>query len=131
MTTSMDDVRTSLAAAVLTTGLRSYAYIQDQINDPCSMVIPLDYDPRLVLGNSKSVYPFQVRCYFPRASAVEQMQKLMDQYRMMTGSLSIRLAIETSTNWSAAVDYATVTRIGEVTATDAHLIFEIDVEVCW
>lgn len=135
MTTSIADVRSSLQSAVETTGLRTYAYIQETINVPCAHVAPLEYDPRLVMGESHVHFEFQVRVFVNRAAAVEQNQKLLDEYRDLTGTKSLILAIQDSDNWATptTVDYMMVTRVGEVTAIEyngaPYLMFELDVEV--
>lgn len=135
MTTSIADVRAALQTVIATTGIRTYAYIQDSLNVPCAHVASSEFDPRLVMGSTKAVYPFTVHVYVSRAAAVEQNQQLLDTYRDVTGSASIALAIKTSSSWTATVDYADVTRIGEVQAIDyggsPYLTFEIDVDVCW
>lgn len=135
MTVAIADVRSALQTAIATTGIRTYAYIQDVLNVPCAHVAASEFDPRLVMGTTKAVYPFTIHVYVSRAATVEQNQKLLDTYRDVTGTASIALAVKTSSAWTATVDYADVTRVGEVQAVEyggaPYLTFEIDVEVCW
>lgn len=129
--TTIADARDALQDAVATTGLRAYAYIQDSVNAPCAHVVPLEFDPRLVLSQAKAEYQFQIRVYVSRAAAVEQNQKLLDEYRDLTGTKSLLRAIQDDTNWDG-VDYFSVTRIGEVGVVDyggaPYLMLELDVE---
>ena len=133
--TTIATVRTAMKTAVETiSGLRAYAVIQDAINAPCAHIVPLEFDPRMVLGESKSEYQFQIRIYAARESA-DQNQALLDGYREVSGATSITAALQGNAGLAAVVDYAQVTRIGEVGVVEisgvSYLYLEIDVEVCW
>lgn len=134
--TTIARVRDAMKGCVETIpGLRATAYIQDAINVPVAHIVPLDYDPRDVLGEGSATYPFQIRIYVARAPA-EQNQALLDGYREISGSQSILAAIQNVSFWNDVDhDYATVTRVGAVTVVEVsgvpYLYVEIDVEVCW
>lgn len=132
--TTIAEVRSSLAAAVETTGLQCSAYILDQIDAPCAMVGRGGFDPRLVMQSTKSVYPFKVSMFHPRMSDIDAQAKI-DTYCMLSGSTSVKAAVENGSNWSASVDYAVVTNIGATVETEVagivYLLTEFDVEVCW
>lgn len=137
MATTIATVRDTIRQAIETgTGLRTFAWVQDQIVAPCAHVAPLEFDPRLVLSQSKAAYMFQVRVYVSRAAAVEQNQKLLDEYREISGDRSILAAVQDGSHWPGSiVDYCQVTRIGEVLAVDyggvPYLTVEFDLEVVW
>lgn len=134
--TTIAEVRDAIANCIDTIpGLRSAAYIQDQITPPIAHVMPLDFDPRLVFSEAKSVYKFQIRVYVGRTPA-EQNQAALDTYREVHGSHSITAAVQDDTNWGGVeVDYAKVTRIGSVGVAEVggvpYLVLQIDVEVLW
>lgn len=122
------------AAIETVSGLRAFDYIQDSIDAPCAHVVPLEFDPRMVLGETKSEYQFQIRIYAARAAA-DQNQKLLDGYREVSGATSLTAAVQGNATLAAAVDYAQVSRIGEVMVAEIsgvpYLYLEIDVEVCF
>lgn len=134
MTTTIADVRGILKTCVETvTGLRAYSKIQDSINAPCAHIVPLEFEPFMVVGGSKTVYPFQIRVYTARAPS-DQNQALLDGFRETSGTTSITAAVQLSTNWGSVVlDYAKVTRVGEVGVAEVsgvpYLYLELDVEV--
>jgi hypothetical protein len=133
--TTIATVREKMKAAIETIdGLRAYDYIQDSINAPCAHVVPLEFDPRSVMGETNSDYPFQIRIYASRAVA-DQNQKLLDSYREVSGDASITAALQDDTGLDAVVDSVSVTRIGEVGVVEIggvpYMYLEIDVEVVW
>lgn len=134
--TTIAEVRDALANCVDTiSGLRSQAYIQDSITAPIAHIVPLDYDPRAVLGEESATYPFQIRVYVQRA-AVEQGQAFLDSCREISGSHSMVAAIQNDANWGGVnVDYASITRVSAVSVVEVsgvpYLYAEWDLEVCW
>ena len=136
MTTTIGDVREAAAAAItVATDLRAFAYLSEILAPPCAYISPVDFDPRMVMGSGVTTYPFQVRLFFA-AEADQQMQKLIDQYRDVSGTLSITVALQDGTNWpDNLVQSVSVTRVGELQRVDwqgvAYLIFELDFDVIW
>jgi hypothetical protein len=135
--TSFEEVRATLASVVTNgTGLRCSAYITDVVNAPCGMIGWQPYDPRLVFGGSKSVFPFQLSIYVPRTAEVNG-QKLLDSYLVPIGSVSVIAAIQNGDLWPGSlVDYAQVTQVSgarEVEMVDGtrYLVGTIDMEVVW
>lgn len=128
-------VRNAMKTAIETvSGLRAFDYIQDSIEAPCAHVVPLDFDPRMVLGESKAEYQFQIRIYAARAAA-QQNQILLDGYREVSGPTSVTAAVQGNSTLNAVVDYSQVSRIGEVSVVEIsgvpYLYLEIDLEVCF
>ena len=132
--TTIAQARTSLAAAVTTTGLRCIAYLSDQIPAPCALISRKEFDPRMVFGGSKSTYGFRVTIYTSRP-AERASQVLIDGYCETTGATSLVAAIANGANWTATVDYAEVVRVGEIMVHEIagvpYLVAELDVEVVW
>ena len=132
---SIEDVRTALAGAITNgTGLNCSPYILDQVDAPCGMIGRAAFDPRLVLSGAKTAYVFRVRLFVSRQSEIDA-QRTIDAYCSPTGVQSLKGAIEDGNNWAVAVDYASVTNVGETNETESagvvYFVTEIDVEVCW
>ena len=134
MTATIEDVRDSIADAVATTGIRCHPYVLDQVSPPVAMVNRRGMDPRMVLGATKNVYRFEVVVFASRQSEIAG-QKLIDNYAATTGTSSIKVAVEDGSNWTATVDYATVTNIGDTVEREiagvVYLTVAIELEVCW
>lgn len=133
--TTTADVRASLAGAVKTgTGLTCLPYLIDHVDAPVAMVGVRPFDPRLVFGKAKVVYPFFVRLFVSSLSAIEEAQRF-DEYREVSGSKSVTQAVEDGTLWTCTVDYALVTQIGdprdETVNGVTYKAVDFDVEVCW
>ena len=132
---SINDVCEALAEAVgQIPGLRAVGYIDDQINPPQAQVYTREYDPRMVLGNSKRAYMLGVRVFVRRTNPRSAQLALRD-YMESSGSTSIPAAIEDESNWSATVDYAEVTSIGQPfeveTAAEVFWAVDFDVDVIY
>ena len=132
---TIGDVRESLAGAIRdTTGLNCSPYLLDQIDAPCAMIGRAPFDPRLVLSGAKTVYPFRVHLFVSRQSDIDA-QRTIDEFCSMTGYRSIKAAVENGEAWSAPVDYAVVTSVGDTKETESagvvYFVTEFDVEVCW
>lgn len=129
---SITDVRAALADAVSRSGVRCSPYVLQQVNAPCAHVNRSDMDPRMVLGGGTNVYQFIVTVYAGGQSDIAQQTEL-DERCAVDGAGSIKVAVETSTNWSETIDYAAVTRIGGPEPREVggvvFLAADIDVEV--
>ena len=124
-----------MAAAITQgTGIECKPYVMDQVNPPMAMIGRRAMDPRMVLSAAKNVYGFRVSLFMARQSTVDT-QRAMDNACATSGSTSMKQAIEDGTLWSAAVDYATVTLIGDTHEREVlsavYLVTDFDVEVCW
>lgn len=114
MALTITGVRTDMAAAITAgCGLRMSAYESDNVNTPIGIVSLLEFDPRLVFSKAKAEYPFRVRVYAGSPSERAN-QVLLDGYRELDGSGSLTAAVEDLTNWSEAIDYASVVSVGEL-----------------
>lgn len=134
---SVATVRAALAAACAEiTGLKSGTYRPDQIPTPIAVVTPDDFDPRLVMGESKAVRPFIISVYTGRTSEVAA-QKLLDTYTELSGSSSILAKIQsyTALNDGTTADYAEVTNISglktETIGQVEYLLVQFSVDVCF
>lgn len=131
--TSIAEVRQSLADAITQgTGVVCFAYASDTVHTPGAMVLRKAMDPRMVFGGASNVYEFAVVAYAGRAEEVAA-QTLIDEW-CEPGS-GFKQAIEDGALWSATIDYAAVTQIGETQAVDigggSYLAVEFTVEVVW
>lgn len=130
---SLATARAALADACATiSGLHSSAYIVDAINVPMAVVGTVEFDPRMVMGESKCARQMRVTVYTGRTTEVAA-QKLLDTYCELSGATSIVYAIQNNSALNAIVDYLAVTSVrgplvGTVGTID-YLILEIDVEV--
>ena len=133
--TTRKGVRADLVTIIKTNaGIRTIGFIPDTIPAPCATVSIMPFDPRLVFGESVSSYQLQVRLWVPRTSE-RAGQDMLDDWAEMSGSSSVVAAIQTTSNWSQTIHYASVTQIGEIVeiakADDTFLTIDIDVEVVW
>jgi hypothetical protein len=115
-------------------GLRALPYADDQINPPQAHVLTREFDPRMILGDSKRVYQLAVRVFVRRTdprSAQRTLRDLMEP----SGVDSVRGVIENEDNWIVAVDYAEVTLVGEPfeyeDANNTYWAVDFDVDVVW
>jgi hypothetical protein len=115
-------------------GLRALAYVDDQINPPQAHVTTREFDPRMILGDSKREFQLGVRV-FVRRTDPRTAQKQLRGFMEPSGTGSVRAAIEDEDNWNVTVDYAEVTNIGEPfeaeTANDVYWAVDFDVDVVW
>lgn len=135
--TTIFDARQGLADALSTIpGWRASAYVGDQVNPPMIKVTMPAFDPRMVFGQSKAAHTFRCYAYATRAAS-ESSERALDELAELTGDGSLIAAVQTSGNWTADVDYAVVTTVGEITVTqfgsDAaeYFVRPFDVEVVW
>lgn len=132
----IDEACIGLAAAIDgISGLRCKAYADDITNPPEAQVYTREFDPRMVLGDSKRVFALGVRV-FVKATDPRSAQKSLRGFMEPSGSSSVRAKIEDETSWSGVtVDYAEVTRIGQPfgveQAAETYWAVDIDVDVCW
>jgi len=126
-----DAVATVLASI---TGLRSLGYIDDTIHPPQAQIYTREYDPRMILGNSKRTFLLGVRV-FVRRTDPRSAQKALRAFMEPTGSTSITAAVENEALWPVTVDYAEVTSIGQPfeveTPTEIYWAVDFDVDVVW
>ncbi len=135
--TTINEARIALAAAVTAgTGLRCSPYTLDKITTPSAQIDRSGFDPRMVFGNTKSVYRVRIRVYTNRNPEIDA-QKALDAYSAMTGDQSITAAVADEANWNGEVDYAQVVFIGDTElvtigrddAVAEYLTVPFDVEV--
>ncbi len=93
------------------------------------------FDPRFVMGKSKTAYVFTVTAYAPRTPA-ELSEAALDALCEPTGTGSLIATVEDGDNWAVTVDYASVTRCGEVQAVTwvegvEYLAAQFTLEVLW
>lgn len=128
-------VREALATAAATvSGLRASGYMPAVIKPPHAVVVPGEFDPRMVLAESKTERVYEV-VLFTAKNAPEASQKLLDTYCELSGSTSVIAAIQTATalNNGATADYAEVVAVSglEVTPNEGveYLTRKLTVEV--
>ena len=133
--TTIKQARAGLAAAVLAgTSIRCDDYETDQIVAPCFQVGRNPFNPQLAQGSqTKAEHHFRVRHYVPR-TADKQAQEQLDSAAETSGATSLKVAVETSSNWgSVDVDYAEVVEVGEIVEVSrgdaVYLMVEYDVRV--
>jgi hypothetical protein len=129
------EVRDSLAEAITTaTGLRCSALVPDQMVAPIAVISRREFDPRYVFTGDRATYLFRVTIYADRTNE-RVAQIALDEYTELSGELSVLAAIQDGDNWTATIDYAQVTLIGEVQSTaiaeSQYLVVSLDVEVVW
>jgi len=116
------------------TGLRSIGYADDTINPPQAHVFTREYDPRMVLGNSKRTFLLGIRM-FVRRTDPRSAQRAIRAFMEPTGSTSITATIENEDLWAVTVDYAEVTSIGQPfeveTPTETYMAVDFDIDVVW
>ena len=137
--TTIAAVRQGLADAI-TTGLpdwRADPYVGEQVNPPQIKVVIGPFDPRYVLSEAKKNVLFRCHCYATRSGGA-QSEAILDALAEPSGSGSFIAAVQTSSNWSATVDYAQVVNVSEIQVStfgtsDAieYFVRTFDVEVVW
>ena len=133
--TTTADVRQALADAGSYCGREVKPYVQSTISTGSGYVMRREFDPRMVFGGSKVVYPFMVRFYF-LAVSLESAQQDIDALCDTAGSSSFLAAVQDGTNWPAdLVDYAQVTNVGEINDSTVdgtnYFTVDFDIEVVW
>jgi len=131
----INDVCGGLADAVeAVSGLRALPYVSSQVTPPQAHVYTRAYDPRLVFGDSKSMYLLGVRV-FVRATNERSAQKSLRSYMEPSGATSVRAQIEDSDNWAPTVDYVEVTEIGQPfeldVGSETYWAVDFDVDILW
>ena len=134
--TTVQEAREALAGAVtFGTGLPCSPWLLDAVvESPSCQVGRREMDPRMVLDRGVSVYQLVVRLFVARHNAIDA-QRRIDEFCEPTGTSSIRVAIEDGDAWTATVDYAAVTSIGEIVEREigaaSYFTVDFDVEVVW
>jgi len=142
--TTISDVRRGIAYAIQNglvsasypQGLRVEEYVRDTLTGPCAEVHRREFDPRLIFSEVKSEYQFVVRVYSPLTTD-RWSQEFLDDLSEVNGQTSLIRAVQDGDNWPAdvTIDYAQVTRVGEIVAVqreaEAYLMVEFDVEAVW
>mgnify|MGYP001384175232 CR=1 FL=1 len=127
------NIRTGLAANMGTiSGLRTSAEIPDSPNPPIAVVVLDTIDYHQAMQNGLTRYNFTVTVIVGRA-AEREMQRKLDAYCAVTGSQSVKAAIESNRTLSGEVYDLVVTganSIGSVTINDqTYLAAEFTVTV--
>lgn len=131
---TVQEVRQGLADAITDgVGLRSAPMWQDTFTAPIAIVTRREFDPRMVFTGTKATYGFTVTIYADRTNE-RTAQVILDDYCELDGPGSVVAAIQDGNNWpNVTVDYAQVTRVGEVQAVaqgeSQYLAVALDVEV--
>jgi len=136
--TSLAEVRTELASVLGTIdGWTVFdGYVGDSVPHPYSFKVARPaFDPRTVFGESKRFQTFAVTAYAPRQTPATSEARL-DELCDMSGPKSLIEAVQDGTRWELTVDYAQVTRCGEVqviTWIDGveFLACQFQIEVVW
>lgn len=131
--TSINDIRSGLAANLATiTGLRVAAEIPDSPNPPMAVIAldSIEYD--LAMKQGLTQYNFSVTVIVGRA-AEREMQRKLDTYIQISGSQSVKLAIESDRTLSGVIQDLRVTNstsIGSIIINDqTYLAAEFTVTV--
>ena len=135
MATTINGVCEALAGALEDVpGLRAKGYADDTVNPNEAQVFTRDFDPRLTFGTTSHSYQLGVRVMVKRQE-IRSAQKTLRDFMEPTGSTSILAAIEDESNWSAEVQYAEVTSIGQPfeleNANETYWAVDFDVDVVW
>lgn len=131
---TVQEVRQALSDAITDgVGLRAAPMWQDTFTAPIAIVTRREFDPRLVFTGTTASYEFTVTIYADRTNE-RTAQVLLDDYCELDGSGSVVAAIQDEANWpNVTVDYAQVTRVGEVQSVaqgeSQYLAVALDVEV--
>jgi len=133
--TTTAEVREALAAAASTCGREVKPYAQDTVLAGSGYVGRQAFDPRMVFGQTKAVYPFTVRFYLPRGAEISAQQEI-DTLCDIAGDGSFLAAVQNGDNWPASlVDYCQVVNVGEINETTLggsdYLTVDFDLEVAW
>jgi len=130
---SVTNIRTGIAANIGTiSGLRTAAEIPDSPNPPIAVVNLESIDYHQAMKNGLTRYNFTVTVVVGRA-AEREMQRKLDTYLGVTGSQSVKAAIESNRTLSGEVyDLVVVNSnsIGSITINDqTYLAAEFTVTV--
>jgi hypothetical protein len=131
--TSINQIRSGLAANLATiSGLRVAAEVPDSPNPPIGVVVldSIEYD--LAMRQGLTQYNFTVTVVVGRA-AEREMQRKLDTYLQISGSQSVKLAIESDRTLSGVIQDLRVTNstsIGSIIINDqTYLAAEFTVTV--
>lgn len=131
--TSINAIRTGIAANLATiSGLRVAAEIPDSPNPPMAVIAldSIEYD--LAMKQGLTQYNFSVTVIVGRA-AEREMQRKLDTYIQISGSQSVKLAIESDRTLSGVIQDLRVTNstsIGSIIINDqTYLAAEFTVTV--
>ncbi len=133
--TSTADVRQALADAGSVCGRTVEPYFKGTVVAGCGYVLRREFDPRMVFGQTKVVYPYLVRFFF-NGSAEASAQQEIDTLCDIAGYGSFLAAVQDEANWpDDLVDYAQVTLVGDIGETSIggadYLTVDFDIEVVW
>ena len=131
--TSINSIRSGLATNLATiSGLRVAAEMPDSPNPPIAIVMleNIEYDQAMKQG--LTLYNFSVSVIVGRA-AEREMQRKLDSYLQISGSQSVKLAIESDRTLSGVIQDLRVTNstsIGSIIINDqTYLAAEFTVTV--
>lgn len=113
---SIGTIRAGIATNLATiSGLRTSAWVPDQINPPIAIVKPesIDYDTSFVRG--LDTMEFSVLCIVGRVEE-RAAQATLDAYCATTGSASVKTAIESDSTLGSAVSDLRVTQMRNYTS---------------
>ena len=136
MTTTIADVRAALATAVNTvSGVTAFGYEADTIKTPGFYIGRKSFTPDLVLGGTKQSYGF-TGFLFTQRTLERHAQIRLDQFCDMTGSLSIRTALENDANYTTnLVHYVKVNDVSAMSEASVagvvYFVVQFDIEVVW
>jgi hypothetical protein len=131
--TTLNQVHAALADAVRATGWSVRSDPSDNITEPVIHVDSLEFDPRMVLSEQTSTYPFLARAFVGRTAERASLLKL-NNLRDVAGAGSLVAAVQDEDNWpDGLVHYASVTLVGRreiFTVADAEYFgCDFDIEV--
>ena len=131
--TSINAIRSGIATNLATiTGLRVAAEMPDSPNPPIAIVMleSIEYDQAMKQG--LTLYNFSVSVIVGRA-AEREMQRKLDSYQQISGSQSVKLAIESDRTLGGVIQDLRVTNsssIGSIIINDqTYLAAEFTVTV--
>lgn len=109
---AVDAIRHGLAERVATIpGMRAHPRMHDQLNPPCTFVLPpehINFD--YTCGGGSHAYRFVLRTYVGKVDE-KGAQDRLDRYASPTGTHSIRAAIEGDPSLGGRVDLARVEQV--------------------
>ena len=134
--TTIAEVRQNLSdIADLLDGWAGSKYVSDAVDTRTIKVFRPEFDPRVVFGGGTMQLTFRCIAYAKRLDASAS-EEALDALAELTGDGSFIAAVQDSDNWSATVDYAMVTNVGETAVQPwgdgvEYLVCPFDVEVVW
>jgi hypothetical protein len=114
--TTIADVREDLIAVLgnIDGWSTQNPYIGDMAPHPYSFKVSRPaFDPRMVLSQAVASHEFYVTAYAPRVTP-EESEAALDALCELTGIGSLIARVQNSALWTVSINYAQVTRCGEV-----------------